>query len=195
MKNISLLVALLMVFGVSAANATLVGPSSWSGSWGGSTIDYSILQNGSQWTYQYTWSSGEKGKALSHIITQVSENFTNNNIFPGTTAGWDLDFYDDKTQGKSNPGLTPGIFGLKWNTTTNDPLTFSWTIVTDRAPMEGIIYAKDGVVRVETTKVDVWAKYNVLVPDTVSVPEAATMLLFGLGLVGIAGMRRMINRK
>ncbi len=193
MKNISLLVALLMVFGVSAANAKLVGPSSWSGSWGGSTIDYSILQNGSQWTYQYTWSSGEKGKALSHIITQVSENFTNNNIFQGTTAGWDLGFYDE-TQGQSNPGLTPGIFGLKWNT-TNDPLTFSWTIVTDRAPMEGIIYAKDGVVRVETTKVDVWAKYNVLVPDTVSVPEAATMLLFGLGLVGIAGMRRMINRK
>ncbi len=193
MKRFSLFVALLMVFGVSAANATFVGPSSWSGSWGGSTIDYSILQNGSQWTYQYTWSSGESGKALSHIITEVSKNFTINNIFQGTTAGWDLGFYDE-TQGQSNPGLTPGIFGLKWNT-TNDPLTFSWTIVTDRAPMEGIIYAKDGVVRVENTNVDVWAKYNVLVPDTVSVPEAATMLLFGLGLVGIAGMRRMINRK
>lgn len=188
---------LLLAFGVSTAGAVTVGPTVWNGSWQYSSVTYDISLSNNLYTYSYTWSAGEESsKALSHIITQVSDNFTIGNIFTGTTAGYiGPDFYSDTTQGQSNPGLSPGIFGLKWNT-SGDPLVFTWQIVTDRAPMDGIIYAKDGVLGGrDANDVWVWAKYNVQVPDTVSVPEATTMLLFGIGLVGIAGMRRMIIRK
>jgi hypothetical protein len=182
--------------------------------WSNALLNWAVddVTNTGSWTYDYTFTVVRKG--ISHVITEVSDNFTADNIMDGTTAGWELQTYNG--QGGSNPGIPGELYGLKWGTpeTDNgDVLTYSWTIVTDRAPMWGDFYAKDGT-DVQGT-IDVYA-YNtgfgidtaagvgngnayeestgygwVLVPDTTTqVPEPITLLLLGLGLVGLAGIRK-----
>jgi hypothetical protein len=98
--------------------------------------------NAGFWTFDYTWMTSEK--QLSHIIIEVSDNFTEDNIFGQTTSPYELGTFG--TQGNSNPGIPGDIYGLKFNL---DPAAtvFNFTIVTDRAPMWGNMYAKDGVDR------------------------------------------------
>lgn len=180
--------------------------------WVNAQLDWEVddVTNNDLWTYVYTFTVVRKG--ISHVITEVSDNFTPDNIKDGTTTGWELQTYNG--QGGSNPGIPGDLYGLKWGTpASGEVLEYIWTIVTDRAPMWGDFYAKDGTD--EQGTVDVYA-YNtgfgidttatvsngnayesstgygwVLVPDTTTqVPELTTLLLLGLGLVGLAGFRK-----
>lgn len=110
--------------------------AAWDG--GGATLSWSVsqLQSG-LWQYDYDFNVNKK--KLSHIDFQVSGNFTANNIFAGTTEGWELGLWGD--EGRSSPGIPGTIYGLKFD---GGGLLNSFTIVSDRAPMWGDFYAKDG---------------------------------------------------
>lgn len=181
------------------------------------------------WKYEYTFTVPSKG--ISHVIieatsddptTQDNEAFTSSNIKDGTTLGRAINTYSSEDQGNSNPGMLSSLYGIKWDTpdTQNEILLFSWVLMTDRAPMWGDFYAKDGKENQGQVQVDVYA-YNVkfgqdtndligdgnaggwvLVPDTnggggseIPIPEPATMLLLGSGLIGLAGYARRKFRK
>lgn len=159
------------------------------------------------WTYEYIFSGASK--SVSHVILEVSSNFTVANIFSGTTPGYSGP--NTYVQDNSNPGMPAGgVFGLKWNT-SNDPLVYSFTVVTNRMPMWGDFYAKDGVYQSNwvyaynqnfgTNTTEPIANGNaggwVLVPDTQTtvIPEPGTFLLLGTGLLGIAAIRYRRSKK
>jgi hypothetical protein len=108
-----------------------------------------------------------------------------------------------------NGGLGPGdIFGIKWGT-DNGPTTLAITIITDRAPMWGDFYAKDGEYSGQKqyaynsmfgsdTNAPIGNGNNggwVLVPDTTVVPIPSAVWLLSSGLIGLVGLRRKFRER
>ena len=197
------------------SDATLIATDGWAG--GGGTLSWTVdnTTNPGYWTYNYTFTVAQKG--ISHVIIEVSENFGKNDII-SASSGIDPDapktYFPPSPShpGEDNPGMPGDLYGIKWNTPASlANLSFQWTIVTDRAPMWGDFYAKDG--KDNQGQIDVYA-YNInfgqstnasigdgnaggwaLVPDTTVIPEPATMLLLGSGLIGLAGFARRRFKK
>jgi hypothetical protein len=109
--------------------------------WKSSTLKWTVDDNTHPglWTYSYSFSV--EAKEISHVIIEVAEGFKQQNLRGDTTPKYELGTFGHK--GNSTPGIPGDIRGMKWET-SGKALTYSWVIVTDRAPMWGDFYAKDG---------------------------------------------------
>jgi len=181
--------------------------------------------NGTKWIYSYEYKLSDKNgnslsKALSHWILEVSNSpltpFTIANIWDLERNGSTLAFTsgDPQTYSTSGgsgdqPNMPASIFGLKFAGVAGAPV---YTFLSDRRPMWGDFYAKDGS---EGGQVKIWATaWNsglqfpgdpnsafIPVPDTgfdpdpPVVPEPGTLVIWGLGGLCAAGAAALRRRK
>jgi len=168
------------------------------GAWADSAfgISWNISQDVSgNWTYEYTFTNS--APAVSHFILEVTQDDNPFNIYEisGTYDG-----PDTWAESTSNPGLPNAFYGIKFE----DGLT-TYTIVTDRAPVYGVFYAKGGrdggawsdalnfpdyKTNGDLTKTDFIVRPN---GNPVPIPAAAWLL--GSGILGLAGIRLRSRKK
>jgi hypothetical protein len=204
----------------SATDGGIFATGQWAD--GGITLSWDIAEAGGLFTYVYTFGgTAIDEKDLSHWLLEVSDTFTADNILDGSDASLvDPTTYNSGGPGASNPGLPGAIYAVKFDSGTEGG-NFTYTIVTDRAPMWGSFYAKDGVVGGPPPggQADVYA-YNtgfgtypiegatdflawIAVPNTLGtppgddpvIPEPGTLALFGTGLLGLGFWRHRRQRR
>lgn len=178
-----------LVGSVSTSDGSVIGGGNWET---GVTLGWEISDAGDNYLYSYTFEAPDPG--LSHFILQTSGNFTVNNVLEISNE-YALNTFTSG-DGNSNPGLPGDLYGIKFEGfTEGSPWTF--TLLSDKAPMEGDFYAKGGegsyAYNSGFGEGEGGTGAKILVPDTLiqRVPEAGAMLLFGSGLLGLVGYRRV----
>lgn len=131
----------------AGVHGTLTGTEQWSSgaSFSWSVSDEEVGCDGWYYTYTLTVAS----KAISHATTEVSDTFELSNLLGsindpgGNLSDGALDIYGPGLHGNSNPGIPANMKGIKVDT-SGDPLSITWSFCSDRVPVWGDMYAKDG---------------------------------------------------
>jgi hypothetical protein len=105
------------------------------------------------WKYTYTLDIDGNQGGISHLILEVSEGETDgtNKFELANLTGLDgnakideLRTFTASDPGASNPGLPAAIYGIKFEPVVDDSMSMTWSFYSDRAPVWGDFYAKDG---------------------------------------------------
>lgn len=174
----------------------------------GTVFSWDVTDLGSSFIYKYTLTVPEKD--ISHFIIEVSPSFTEDNILsPNPLEKMVLGTYGPDEPGNSNPGIPDSMKGIKTTEEINNT-TYTLTFTSNRAPVWGDFYAKDGTTGGQD-KIDIaiWnsgfgypdvdglSAGHILVPDSVTPPTApapAAIVLGSLGM-GLVGLLRRRNSK
>jgi hypothetical protein len=169
------------------------------------SISWTIVdQGGGVWSYSYTL-SGFAGPALSHWILDLTDDCIETaNQRSCVNTNWpDLEF-GDFAGGSGNPGMPNNIVGVKFDETGDlfDETggTGTFTFLSSRAPVWGDVYMKGGSdsfaynTGLETINRGSENSNFFIARPNGAVPEPATLILFGLGLMGGAARMRRKSR-
>ncbi len=202
----------------AGTDGTLFGTEQWASgalfSWSASDEE----ANCPSWYYSYTLTV--LGKDISHVTTEVSDEFTLANLLNGINdpgsilTGGSLDVYGPGLHGSSDPDIPDRLYGIKVDT-TGDTKSISWSFCSNRVPVWGDMYAKDG----KTGGNDVYL-YNtgftagdtdpdilinpaangsvdnhILVPDSIDDPEGPPIPEPSTSLLGIIGLIMILRRR
>ncbi len=173
----------------------------------GVTISWSISgDEAGPWLYEYVLvvPTGD----VSHMILEVSDSFGEDDLLneEGPFHGFEIDTF---VPGPANPELPSDMYGIKFDNATE--LVFAVSFESYRNPVWGDFYAKNGNVGGSGVNT-VWnsgltdpdsdpvAKASdgsldghLLVPDTINIPEPATVLLLASGLLPVVWRSRRVK--
>lgn len=175
---------------------------------GGFTIAWDIhsFMDGynERWKYIYTITTDTAQNDISNLILEVTNDGNPFNTYLGTDTKiegpklWDV-------PSSGSPLMPNSIYGVKFDFGGESISGVKYTMITDRAPVYGVFYAKDGnnpyVVAWSNalSTSQYWNNESLTEIDFIvrpdgggwpphSVPEPATMLLLCSGLIGIAAV-------
>jgi hypothetical protein len=187
---------------LSAVDGGLFSTSEWQEL---AIMSWTVTNDGFEgnWNYQYDFSVPQK--AISHLVIETSLSFAEANLlnFSELTSLFESVDVGEFAQNNSNPGIPSEIYGIKIDT-DGESLNVSISFISNRAPVWGDFYAKDGV----DGSNNVYA-YNtgfasedpkeapsngsinnhLLVPDTI--PEPSVVLLSFMGALMLFKRRRI----
>ena len=214
MKISVFVVVLLLAFAMSAS-ATIIGSGTlnfpdtitatqqWAST--STQLIWEVSQTaGNPYHYQYQFIVPSKG--ISHMIIEVSNNFTDDDIFNFEgDANYEINNYSSTSNGNSNPGMPSLMRGIKISPDGENILNMTISFDSWRTPVLGDFYAKDGKNKVDGVNYDVTAwntgftsspdediteDNHILRPDTV-VPEPSSIMVLGMSLLSLGGMWKL----
>lgn len=204
--------------GSLTSGAGLTGTEQWST---GAVLSWTVTDEdpGGPWLYSYSLTVTDKD--ISHVAFEVSQTFELSNIIgsindPGNVLDdGALDLYGPGLHGNSDPGIPDTMHGIKLNTTA-DTTSVSWSIYSDRVPVWGDFYAKDGKSGGQGGGGDVYlfndgftaadtdpgapagngsVNSHILVPDSLSDPEGPGIPEPQTALLGLIGILAILRRR
>lgn len=179
----------------------------------GTTLSWTVTYDDSDpdvpdffyWHYSYTLTVPEKG--ISHAIIEASNGvnpFTTYNIYePDGAPAVEIQEYHPTGDSGANPHMPADLYGIKFEGWSNDPTSITVSFYSDRVPVWGNFYAKDGNkgpvllyntgfsandIDPDTPAGNGSLDGHLLVPDTV--PEPSLLTLLGLGGLGLLRKKR-----
>lgn len=151
------------------------------------TWDITFDQQTGTWQYQYTWHTTADAKDMSNITIELTENTKISTISLPDPIMDKYEIGNFTPDPKKTPGMPGAIYGIKVEP-YSDGGDYTFSFITDQAPVWGNFYAKDGKVAIyayNTAFANPDQGVFIARPDGAPVPEPATIILLGSGLLGM----------